>query len=396
MPPFALAAKAVWLYPRALVALVLVLVPLQLCAADDTGTDAKVQSLYRQAKEAEARGDTSTAIANYQEMLRVAPKLGAAYNNLGLLYFRQREYAKAADVLEKGLKVDPTMPTASALLGISMSQLGRYREARPYLENALRRNPGDDEAAKVLAQDLIKLHDLEGAAARLRQITERKPQDQEAWYLLGEVYMQLSQQALAKMNAINPDSELVHEMSGEIMESMKNYDGALLEYRKAAQLAPRKPGIHYKLGNVYWTLSQFDAANKEFEAELANDPQNCRAQALIGDILIDQRMKFEEGLEAMNKALAICPELTQGRIDRGRALLKLERNQEAAQDLQAAAHASPDDSSAHFFLAQAYRALGRLQDAQSEMQIYSKLEESARAATAERAHEVIENKEAPQ
>jgi tetratricopeptide (TPR) repeat protein len=356
--------------------------------------DAKVQQLYSQARADEAAGDTGGAITKYQAMLQLAPTLASAYNNLGLLYFRQREYEKAVGVLERGLKVNPKMATASALLGICLSEMGRYADARPRLEAALRLNPQDNDAEKFLANDLIKLGDLEGAAAHLRKITVRKPDDQEVWYLLGEVYMQLSQQALSKMNAINPDSELVHEMSGEIMESMKNYDGALFEYKKAADMAPQKPGIHYKLGNVYWTLSQWDSASEQFQAELANDPHNCKAQALIADILIDQKMKFEEGVEQVNKALAICPELTQARVDRGRALLKLNRIQEALTDLQAAERATPDDASAHFFLAQAYRSLGQVRQAQAEMEIFSKLEESARASTAARARELIENKEA--
>ncbi len=351
--------------------------------------------LYDEAKAAEASGDSGGVIAKYQAILRIAPKLGSAYNNLGLLYFKQRDYENAVSVLEQGLKVNPAMASASALLGISLSELGRYAEARPHLEEALRRNPKDNDAEKFLANDLIKLGDLESAAARLKQIAHRQPQDQEVWYLLGEVYMQLSQQALTKMNAINPDSELVHEMSGEIMESMKNYDGALFEYKKAADMAPQKPGIHYKLGNVYWTIAQWDAATKEFQAELANDPRNCKAQALIADILVDQRMNFEQGLAEVDKALAICPNLIQARVDRGRALLKLNRNEEAVKDLQAATQASPDDPGAHFFLAQAYRGLGRTGEAQAEMQIYSKLEESSRAATAARARELIQNKEAP-
>ncbi len=357
--------------------------------------DALVQKLYEDAKTAQATGDSVGAIAKYQAILRIAPRLGSAYNNLGLLYFKLRDYENAVGILEQGLKVNPAMPTASALLGISLSELGRYAEARPRLEEALRRNPRDNDAEKFLANDLIKLGDLEGAAAHLRQIARRQPQDQEVWYLLGEVYMQLSQQALSKMNAINPDSELVHEMSGEIMESMKNYDGALFEYKKAADMAPEKPGIHYKLGNVYWTIAQWDAAMHEFQAELANDPRNCKAQALIADILMDQRMSFEQGLAEVDKALAICPDLIQARVDRGRALLKLNRNEEAVKDLQAAAQASPDDPGAHFFLAQAYRGLGRTGEAQAEMQIYSKLEESSRAATAARARELIQNKEAP-
>lgn len=358
-------------------------------------SDSRLQKLYAEAKASEAAGDTAAAIEKYQAMLRIAPKLGSAYNNLGLLYFKHGEYGQAVSILEKGLKVDSQMATASALLGICLSEMGKYADARPRLETALRLNPQDTDAEKFLANDLMKLGDLEGAAVHLRKVANRKPEDQETWYLLGEVYMQLSQRALSKMNAINPDSELVHEMSGEIMESMKNYDGALFEYKKAADMASKKRGIHYKLGNVYWTISQWDAATEQFQAELANDPRNCKAHALVGDILIDQKTKFEEGIEEENQALALCPELTQAEVDRGRALLKLNRNQEAVKDLEAAERATPDDASTHFFLAQAYRSLGQARQAQQEMQIFSKLEESARAATAARARELIENKESP-
>jgi len=255
--------------------------------------DARIQELYAQAKSREAAGDTAGAIEAYRAILKVAPRLGSAYNNLGVLYFKLADYASAAEVLRQGLKVDPKMQTASALLGISLSEMGKYAEARGPLEAALRANPRDSNAQKTLATDLIKLGDFDGAAAHLRQISKRDPRDQETWYLLGEVYMKLSQNALAKMNSIDPDSELVHEMSGEIMESMKNYDGALFEYKKAADMSPKKHGIHYNLGNVYWTLSQWDAATEQFQEELANDPRNCKAHALVGDILIDQKTKFE-------------------------------------------------------------------------------------------------------
>lgn len=378
-----------------LLAILLCSVPIGWAQGPDVGSDPRVQELYAQAKAKEAAGDIAGAIEKYQAILKAAPNLGSAYNNLGLLYFKTGAYEQAVDVLERGLKIDPKMPTASALLGTCLFETGKYVEARPRLEAALRANPRDSHAEKVLANDLIKLGDLEGAASHLRQASKREPQDQETWYLLGEVYMQLSQQALIKMNAIDPDSEIVHEMSGEIMESMKNYDGALFEYKKAVVMAPKKPGVHYKLGNVYWTLSQWDAATEQFQAELANDPRNCKAHALIGDIQIDQKTQFEEGIEEENKALALCPNLNQARVDRGRAFLKLNRNQEAVKDLEAAERSTPDDASTHFFLAQAYRSLGQPQQAQAEMQIFSKLEESARAATAARARELIENKEAP-
>ncbi len=88
--------------------------------------DAHVQELYSEAKAAQARNDIPAAITKYEEILHLAPKLGPAYNNLGALYFRQREYRKAADVLEKGLKVDPAMTSSLALLGISLYQASDY------------------------------------------------------------------------------------------------------------------------------------------------------------------------------------------------------------------------------------------------------------------------------
>src|SRR5206468_4540052 len=171
------------------------------------------------------------------------------YNNLGALYLRQGEYRKAADILQKGLKLNPDMPSASALLGTSLFQLGEYAEARVRLEAALRANPNDDSAELMLAKDLVKVEDLESAANHLRRLAHRQPKNQEVLYLLGQLYMQLSEKALAQLNAVDPNSVFAHEVSGDVMASMKNYDGAILEYKKAVEMAPHQAGTHYKLGD---------------------------------------------------------------------------------------------------------------------------------------------------
>jgi tetratricopeptide (TPR) repeat protein len=306
---------------------------------------------------------------------------------------RQKEYKKAADVLEKGLKIDPKMSSASALLGISLYEMGEYAGARRHLETALRANPKDDNAELFLANDLIKLNEWDSAAGHLRQLAQRQPNNQEIWYLLGKVHMKLSEQALSKLNEIDPNSVWVHEISGEVMESMKNFDGALIEYKKAVEIAPQHPGFHYSLGNAYWSLQSWDAATQQFREELVIDPSNCMAQWKLGNIVLEQHLDSGEALGDVEKALAICPNLVQARVDRARALLKLERNEEAMKDLLTAVQINPEEPSIHFLLAQAYRALGRTKEAQMEMGIFSKLEESNRAAVAERAKQVMQNKE---
>jgi tetratricopeptide (TPR) repeat protein len=359
-----------------------------------SGDDPRVQELYGQAKTAQSQGDIATAIAKYEEILRVAPRLGPAYNNLGALYFRQREYQKAANILEAGLKISPAMPSASALLGISLFEMGEYGKARVRLEAALRANAADSNAKMYLVRDLTKLGDYEAAETHLRQLAGREPNNQEVWYLLAKLHMKLAEQDLAKMNAIDPHSVLSHELSGEMMEAMNNYEGAVVELKKAVEMAPQRPGTHYKLGDAYFSLSQWDLAMEQFQAEISVDPANCLAPWKIGSIVLEKNGNPEEALADMNRALSMCPSLTGARVDRARALVKLNRNAEAATDLEAAAKADPSEPSTHFLLAKVYRALGRAQDAQTEMQTFSKLEESAREAVAERAREVIKNKEA--
>jgi tetratricopeptide (TPR) repeat protein len=355
--------------------------------------DPQVQELYAEAKSAQAQGDLAGAAEKYEKLLQVAPNLGAAYNNLGALYLQQREYKKAAAVLEKGLKVDPKMPSASALLGISLYEMGEYPNARRHLEFALRANPKDNNAELFLSNDLIKLGDFDAAALHLRQLSERQPQNQEIWYLLGKVHMKLSEQALSKLNAIDPDSVYSHQISGEVMEGMKNFDGAILEYKKAVALAPQQQGTHYMLGNAYWAIQMWEPAAEQFRAELTNDPANCAAQWKLGNIALEQRQDSAAALGQIEKALSICPSLAEARLDRGRALMRLDRNEEAIPDLRAAEKSDPSASNIHFLLAQALRATGKTREAQAEMQIFSKLEENARAKTAERAKQLLQEKE---
>ena len=389
-PPRDFVGPVLRLFVLALICLcVLTRVVAQSTAAEN---DPRVSRLYNEAKKEQARGDLAGAAASYEALLQIAPRLAPAYNNLGSLYVRQREYRKAANVLEKGLRVDPKMSSASALLGIALYELGDYAAAKRNLESALRADPKDTNAELLLANGLIKLGEFQSAADHLRRLSERLPENQEIWYLLGKVHMKLSEEALSKLTNLDPNSVWVHEISGEVMESMKNYDGALLEYKKAVEVAPQQAGTHYHLGNAYWSLNMWDAATEQFRAELANDPSNCLAQWKMGNIILEEHGDSAGALAEIQKALDACPDMMSARVDRARALIKLERHSEAVSDLEAAVKADPEESLTHFLLAQAYRALGRTQEAQAEMKVFSKLEESSRAKTAERATELLQEK----
>jgi len=354
--------------------------------ANDEVTPA-VQQLYDQANAASQNGHDAAAVEKYRSIIKLAPHLAAAYNNLGMLYFNQHDYAQAEQVLKRGLELNPDMPTAVAVLGMSYVQLGADDKAEPLLRKALRANPKNDQVEMMLARVLINAKKLDEAALNLNDFLTRNPKDQEAWYLLGKSYLQMSENALKKINEIDPDSVVAHEIAGEIDESMHNYDLALVEYQKAVDTAPRMPGTHMHMGDAYWYIGKWQSAQAEFRAELKNDQNNCMAHWKLANSILEANDSSQEALTEVGASLDLCPALLQARVDRARALVRLGRQPDALPDLLMAEKDSPREPTIHFLLASVYRAQGKGPEAQEEMRTYETLQREASAAIAGQANE---------
>jgi tetratricopeptide (TPR) repeat protein len=351
----------------------------------------QVQQLYAQAQAAQQGNDVATAIQKYREMIRLAPHLAAAYNNLGRLYFNQHDYGHAEQTLSQGLRLNPDMPTASAMLGMSYFETGQVQKAEEPMETALRANPKDALVEITLAKVRIHLRKYDGAVDLLKAYTEQNPRDQEAWYLLGNTYLQLSEDSLGRINQIDPNSVVAHEVAGEIDESMHNYDGALVEYKKAIDKAPNEAAPHIHMANAFWSISKWDSARTEFEAGLAHDPNNCTAHWKLGNTILEAG-EPGEALTHLNKAVELCPELMQARVDRARAWIKIGKQGDALPDLLLAEKESPDEPSIHFLLAAVYRTQGKTAAAQEETRTYGRLQRRQSEGVAAQANESIDIK----
>jgi tetratricopeptide (TPR) repeat protein len=356
-----------------------------LAQSGDDEVTPQVEELYTQAKAAQQQHDDATAIAKYREMLKLAPHLAAGYNNLGMLYFNQKDYAHAAEVLEHGLKVNARMPTAAAMLGMSYFQLGQNENAEPLLKAAVHANPSDGRAEMMLAHNEINLRKYDEATKTLNSILARDPKNQQAWYDLGKTYLRMSEDSLARINEIDPDSVIAHEITGEIDESMHNYDSALVEYKKAVDMAPHQPGTHLHMANAYWLTGKWQSAQEEFKAELENDPNECTARWKMANAMLEANDPSDVALAQLNRSIELCPNLMQARVDRARALIRLGKHDDAYPDLQMAEKDSPNEPSIHFLLASVYRSQGKSAEAQKELQTYGRLQREASAAVAGQA-----------
>jgi predicted Zn-dependent protease len=274
------------------------------------------------------------------------------------------------------------------MLGMSYFQLGKNDKAQPLLETALRANPKDDQVEMVLVRILINERKLPEASSRLNDYLARNPRSQDAWYLLGKTYLQMSEDALGKINEIDPDSVVAHEIAGEIDESMHNYDLALVEYKKAVDKAPQAPGTHMHMGDAFWHMGKWQSAQTEFRAELTNDPNSCIARWKLADAILEANDSSDEALSELNRVVERCPTLMQARVDRARALVRMGKHADALPDLLMAEKESPNEPTIHFLLAAVYRAQGKSAEAQTEMQTYGRLQREASAAVAGQANDV--------
>ena len=57
----------------------------------------------------------------------------------------------------------------------------------------------------------------------------------------------------------------------------------------------------------------------------------------------------------------------------GKALIQLKRYEEAAREMEQAISVDPELASLHLYLSQAYRALGRMDEAKSEATVFTRL-----------------------
>ena len=141
---------------------------------------AAVEQLYQQAIAAKRSGDLQGAIGKYGEILKLDPRLAAAHNNLGLLYFQKGDYLSAVKSFEEGLRLDAKMATTLVPLGTAYFQLGRFTQAQAILERAVRANPGDEQAQLYLARSMFSLGRQEAGAAVLQKLLQKSPSNVEA------------------------------------------------------------------------------------------------------------------------------------------------------------------------------------------------------------------------
>ena len=330
-----------------------------------------IRSLYEAAQESQARGDLKQAEGEYSEVIRCSPQMASAYNNLGIVYLRQRRYEDAVRTLQKGLKLNPKMAGAQMVLGLAYYQQSQYEKAELAFQAALRLNPSDRNAQLYLGRTQIHQRNYLEAAQKLEKLLDGQKDDPDALYSLGLSYLKLLMRTTARLDRVAPLSYQFWLLLAQDAQARNQDTLAIRNFKEALRLKPDAVGAHYALGSVYALNGKNQEAAWEFEQELELNPNDSLALWKLGEIIL--KRDAAEALPYLERSVHLNPELPQAIFAYGKALMRLDQVSRALEQFERVVRTAPEEHSVHYHLARAYRLLGRLEEAKKEITLFQEL-----------------------
>jgi Tfp pilus assembly protein PilF len=159
------------------------------------------------------------------------------WNNLGIAYLDQLQYADAMDAFEQVVKLRPDYADGYTNIGLTYIGWEKYTEARPSLEKALQLNPNNARALYYLALVERREGHRDEEVADLQRVVEQYPQSRDARRELGIAYYQ-----------------------------RHSYDEARQQFEALQNIDPDDIAAHYNLAVLYRRLGMKDKAAEQSAA----------------------------------------------------------------------------------------------------------------------------------
>ena len=265
-------------------------------------------------------------------------------HELGIAYYRTGKLAQAEQAFGKAIKEDPGDLESVQMRGLTLYRMGRPADAIPFLEQMRKWTPNANaDANYVLGLCYLNSRRIDEARAAFASQFGVPPASGPAYLLLAKMLMQ-----------------------GHLPEAAA--DAA----KKAIELSPGLPVAHLVLGEVFLFKSDTFAALREFQREREINPTDPAVYDRLGDTYL-RAGQDQLAQEALSKAISLDTSSTGPFILMGKVLLRRNDPQTSLLYLQHAEKMDPGNYITHTLLAQAYRSLGREDDAKKEIDAASRI-----------------------
>ena len=309
-------------------------------ATEDPALTAK----YADERRLESQGKFDEAISALRVLEASTPQPAGLSHELGIVYYKKGDYESAAKYLKQAIQDNAADNEATQLLGLSNYLLGRPQLAIPLLEKV---------------QTWFPRANVDGS------------------YILGICYIQTKQYdaargAFGKMFDVPKDSAANYLFTARML-LRQEYDPIAEEYaKKAVELDPRLPLVHFLMGELHLYKSRVPEAIDDFQQELKLNPSYAPAYYKLADAY-SRVQKFDEAERLLQRSIWLDSTSTGPYILMGKVLQKKGEPLLALRALQRAATMDPNNPITHHLLGQAFRDLGQTDNADRELKIAEQL-----------------------
>jgi predicted TPR repeat methyltransferase len=235
-------------------------------------------------------GEPSAALADYDRIIALEPRIAEAHNNRGLMLHQLARPAEALESCDRAIALSPNLSDAHVNRGNALHALGRRDDALAAYEHALVLSPNRVEAHLGRGNVLCEQSRHEEALMAYDLALALKPDFAEAW--LGR---------------------------GNLMYKTKRHGEALAAYDKALALDPRLAQAELGRGNALRERKRHDEALHAYDAALKLKPDLAEAFLGRGDALYDLK-RYREALVAFDLAITLKSDLSNAWLGRGDVL----------------------------------------------------------------------------
>jgi len=310
--------------------------------------------------------------------------VASALNDLGTAEARQQQFALALAHFHEAEGWQPDTPGLQRNIGIAAMRVSDYAEAVRTLQPVIAANPQDAVARAALGSAWFAVNHFAEAAKTLSPLGNSVLQHPEVAYALAESLVRINKYAdataLLDRMANTQLSPQMLLLVAQAWSQMGVYPRAVEACHRALEADPELPTAHYLAGLALIRQDRAADATQEFRDELQLDPNNVEAQYNLAFVLL-QQSQDEEAVGWLRKVLARNPEHAEANYELGKQLFRSGDAVDAIAYLEAAARLKPSFEPVHYQLQAAYRAAGRLEDADREAKIYRELKAKSRNIT---------------
>jgi tetratricopeptide (TPR) repeat protein len=175
-------------------------------------------------KEQHAQGGMLPAVAETLDKAKNEPDNFEAQTTAGDMYLRIQNFGKAIEFYQKASQIKPSDYQTIVKIGNAYFDSGQFEEAEKWYSKALESKPDDVNVRTDLGITFVEraTPDLDRAVKEFQTSLQTNPKHEPTLYNLGVAYfkkgdLEKANEALNKLEAVNPESDLVKRLRQIIM-----------------------------------------------------------------------------------------------------------------------------------------------------------------------------------